>query len=279
MISLESPPELLGRSFGVHRSLDAIGALLGPLVAFAILAAIPDAFRAVFLVSFCFGIVGLSVLVLFVPKSRTGAPRHGFSAALVQGVVRSAPLRRLTYAAAFLGLLTIGDAFVFLAFRRVGDIRLEFFPLLFTGVAIVYMVFAVPVGRLADRVGRRYVFLAGHLLLGVVYLALVHPPPGVVGLVVVIGGLGLFYAATDGVLMALASELLGARTRATGLAVVATGTAAGRFCAALLFGALWTWYGPDKALLAFAVTTPIAVALAWFLTVPPRSVPVGIGEP
>ena len=57
------------------------------------------------------------------------------------------------------------------------------------------------------------------------------------GLLAVVGGLGLFYAATDGVLMAAASELLGARTRATGLAVVATGTAVGRFVAAVLFGA------------------------------------------
>ena len=54
MISLASPPEMLGRSFGVHHALDAVGALTGPLVAFAILAAIPEAFDAVFMVSFAY---------------------------------------------------------------------------------------------------------------------------------------------------------------------------------------------------------------------------------
>ena len=60
----------------------------------------------------------------------------------------------------------------------------------------------------------------------------------------VVGGLGLFYAATDGVLMAAATTLLGASTRATGLAVVATGSAIGRMVAAVLFGLLWTRFGP-----------------------------------
>jgi MFS family permease len=180
-------------------------------------------------------------------------------------------VRRIAAAATLLGLLTIGDAFVFLAYRRVADIRLEFFPLLFTGVAVVYMALAVPVGRLADRIGRRPVFLAGYALLGLVYVSLLEPPPGVVGLAVVVGGLGAFYASTDGVLMAAASELLGGRNRATGLAVVATGTAVGRFAASLSFGALWTTFGPRTALACFAIATPIAVAVSWMLTAPSDS--------
>ena len=267
MISLASPPQMLGRSFGVHRVLDAVGALMGPLVAFAILAAIPEAFDAIFMVSFAFAVVGLAVLLLFVPRGpRIPVPTGGIRRAVVRDVVRNRPVRRITLAATVLGMLTIGDAFVFVGYRRVADIGLEFFPLLFTAVSIVYLVFAIPVGRLADRVGKRQVFILGYGLLALVYLSMLRETPGVLGLLAVVGGLGLFYAATDGVLMAAATTLLGASTRATGLAVVSTGAAFGRMFAAVLFGVLWTRFGPNMAFLCFAIAVPVAMAIAWFLT-------------
>jgi MFS family permease len=272
MISLASPPGMLGRSFGVHRALDAVGALSGPLVAFAILAAIPEAFDAVFIVSFSIALVGLAVLTLFVQRSpRTPVPAGGIRRAMVRGVIRNRPVRRITLAATVLGTLTVGDAFIFLGYRRVADIGFEFFPLLFTAMSVVYLVLAVPVGRLADRIGQRTVFLVGYGLLGLVYLSLLRELPGALGLLAVVVGLGLFYAATDGVLMAAASKLLGAGTRASGLAVVATGAALGRIVAAVLFGALWSRNGPDFAFACFAVAVPLVIVMAWFLTSEPGS--------
>lgn len=271
MISIASPPGQLGRSFGVHRSLDALGAMLGPLLAFAILASLADAYDAVFLVSFSIALIGLAVITLFVDPPPPPATDQRFRTAVLSEVIGGAQLRRFTIAAAMLGLLTIGDAFIFLGYRRVADLRLEYFPLLFTGMSIVYLTTAVPVGRLADRLGRRQVFLSGYLLLAVVYLTLFVPLPGPVRLVGVVGGLGLFYAATDGVLMAAVSELLGTRARATGLAVVSAGAAAGKLVAAILFGALWTAFGPDVAFACFAAAVPVALAVSWWLFEPVRA--------
>ncbi|MFF8531128.1 MFS transporter, partial [Streptomyces sp. NPDC015532] len=67
LISLSSGPETRGRAFGVHRAMDTAGALLGPLVAFLILRTTVDGYDAVFTVSFCVAVVGVLVLVLFVP--------------------------------------------------------------------------------------------------------------------------------------------------------------------------------------------------------------------
>src|ERR1700750_2996095 len=52
MISLTAPERELGFAFGVHRAMDTTGAMIGPLVAFALLAAAPNAFHSLFLISF-----------------------------------------------------------------------------------------------------------------------------------------------------------------------------------------------------------------------------------
>jgi MFS family permease len=267
MISLASPPGMLGRSFGVHRSLDAAGALAGPLVAFAILAISSDAFDSVFIVSFAVAVVGIAVLGLFVPRTpRDVAPAGGIRRAIMRDVLRNAPVRRLTAATTVLGMTTISDAFVFLSYRRVADIGFEFFPLLFTGSALVYLLLAVPAGRLADRLGRRVVFVAGYGCLALVYVSLLNELRGAAGLFAVVVGLGAFYAATDGVTMAAASELLVPSTRASGLAIVATGTSVGRAIAAAMFGLLWARHGPDVALWCFIFAVPVAMVIAWLLT-------------
>jgi nitrate/nitrite transporter NarK len=58
LISLASEPQRVGLAFGVHRAFDSAGALLGPLVAFAILAALPEAFDVIFVASFCIALAG-----------------------------------------------------------------------------------------------------------------------------------------------------------------------------------------------------------------------------
>src|SRR5205823_340785 len=78
LISLSSPRGALATAFGVHRALDTAGALLGPLLAFVLLALVPGAFDAVFVVSFCAAVLGLGVLLLFVenrPPAEAGAGR------------------------------------------------------------------------------------------------------------------------------------------------------------------------------------------------------------
>src|ERR671930_1835542 len=63
MISLATPEDQLGTAFGVHRALDTTGAVLGPILAFAMLAIAPLAFHSLFMVSFCIALVGVGIHV------------------------------------------------------------------------------------------------------------------------------------------------------------------------------------------------------------------------
>jgi MFS family permease len=266
MISLSTPKEQLGASFGVHRAMDTVGAMLGPLIAFAMLAAAPLAFDSIFLVSFCFAVLGLGILVLLVngrqkvqgaeEPQRTPSLRGAFA------LVRIPRYRALLIAGGALSLATASDAFVFLALQEKLDLGTSLFPLLFVGSAGTYMALAAPMGRLSDRVGRGRVFLAGYALLLAVYLVLLAPASGWLTLAVVLGLLGSYYAATDGVLMALGSAVVPSEVRGSGLALLGTLTSVARLVASVAFGAVWTIVGLDAAFAVFGVALVAAAALA-----------------
>ncbi|WP_335936234.1 MFS transporter [Streptomyces sp. PTD5-9] len=268
LITLSSPPETLGRSFGVHRAMDTTGALLGPLAAFALLWATAGAYDAVFVVSFCVGTLGVLLLALYVPGDRAAPPTAAAPRTrAVFGALRDRRFRRILGAAALLGAATVGDAFVYLLLQRRLDLPIGWFPLLPLGAAACYLLLAVPAGRLADRVGRRLPFLCGHLALLGVYAALLAPAggPALLPVVPVLVLLGVFYATTDGVLMALAGPVLPGDGRAGGLALLQTGQALARMLAAAGFGAAWTVWGPRPALWAAATALLAALAGGWVL--------------
>ncbi|MEU9985525.1 MFS transporter [Streptomyces sp. NPDC048045] len=341
LISLSSTPGTRGRSFGVHRAMDTAGALLGPLVAFLILRATVDGYDAVFTVSFCVAVLGVLVLVLFVPgggKVRAGRQVPGSRQAqegrqvaedgqvpgdrqaaedrqvpgdrqaaedrqvpgsrqvaegrqvsgesqrsgeddgvrptlrAAVGLLRRRDLRRITVCALLLGLATVSDSFVYLLLQRRLGVPDRWFALLPLGTAAAFLLLAVPLGRLADRAGRWAVFLAGHGALLLAYALLLTSWHGTALPYLVLALHGGFYAATDGVLMAAASEGVPEALRSSGLAVVQTGQALARFACSLLFGAAWTVWG-DRAALAGAAAALVACAVFSVVVRPKGAVP------
>jgi MFS family permease len=274
LISLATPRAELGAAFGVHRALDTTGAVLGPLVAFAILAVAPLAFHSVFLVSFCVALVGVGVIVLLV-DARPAAPDAAAAASApslraAAGLLRIPRYRALLLCGGALSLATAGDAFVFLVLQDELDLGTSLFPLLFVGSSVTFMLVAVPAGRIADRIGRARVLFAGYALLVAVYAALLLPLAGWVALVTTLGLLGAHYAATDGVLMALGSAIVPDEVRGSGLALLGTATSLARLAASVLFGALWTVWSIHTAIAAFGFALVAAMALAALLLVRTR---------
>jgi MFS family permease len=306
LISLSSTPETRGRAFGVHRAMDTAGALFGPLVAFLILRATVDGYDAVFTVSFCVAVVGVLVLVLFVPNSVNGArtksgpdgartksapdgarpPATGTAPRAISGDTAPRPtlraalallgrpdLRRVTLCALLLGLATVSDSFVYLLLQRRLGVPDRWFALLPLGTAAAFLLLAVPIGRLADRVGRWRVFLAGHGALLLAYALLLASWHGTALPYAVLLLHGCFYAATDGVLMAVASESVPEELRSSGLALVQTGQALARFVCSLGFGAAWTAWGDRTALTASTVALALCALFALTLRRPTPSAP------
>jgi MFS family permease len=266
MISLSSPPGQLGASFGVHRALDTAGAMLGPLVAFGLLALTPGDYSSLFLVAFCFAIAGFGVLVLLVDdpaRAQRSNPVPAVRMADIARLFRIPALRGLAIAAVLLGIATVSDGFIYLTLQQDLDLDPLYFPLLFTGTALVYMLLATPAGRLADRIGRGRVLVAGYGLLLCVYgLLLAAPTLGIPGLLLALALLGTYYAATDGVLMALASAWVPEELRGSGLAALGTAVSGARFAGSVLFGLLWTAVDVQLALACFAGALAVSIGLS-----------------
>lgn len=321
LISLSTPAELQGRAFGVHRAMDTTGALLGPLAAFFILSLTVDGYDAVFGVSACIAVLGVVVLVLFVPSGAglgpagipsprrpssqdpspqgpsaqdpsprgtspqdVAAPETVAQEPASRGPASPKPgavnlrdavdllrlprLRALAGCAALLGLTTVSDAFLYLLLQDRTGIGEQWFPLLPLGTAGVFLLLAVPAGALADRIGRRTVFLTGHALLLAGYGLLLWAPdlPALPYLVLALHG--MFYAATDGVLPAAVAATVPAKLRGTGIALVGTGQALARFGCSLALGAAWTVWGSGPALAAAAAGLCCCAAVAGFVLRP-----------
>ncbi len=175
----QHPQDELGTAFGVHRAMDTCGAMLGPLLGFALLALTPHEYHGIFLISFCFALIGVAILLLLVDDpardpERVKAAEAEAEAAVaapaapaapapteadepasgrltLRGATRllsGGPLGGLVIISFLLGLATIGDALLYLQLYERLDFADSLFPLLYVGTSSIFMVMAVPAGRL-----------------------------------------------------------------------------------------------------------------------------------
>jgi MFS family permease len=261
LITLRTPPQDLAMAFGVHRGLDAAGAMFGPLVAFLILAASPGRFDILFAASFVAAVIGVAIIILFVEPVMDRA--HAASVPRLRAAFDLLGLprfRAIVIAGLLLGLPTVSDGFIFLSLQRKAGIAVTAFPLFFVVTSLFTALCSAPFGRLADRVGRQRVLLAGYVLLAVTYVSLLLPGSSLVAAIVPLALLGAYYAATDGVLTAMAATVLPAQTTGSGLSLLATATNVSRILASVLFGVLWTFAGVNTATGIYLVALSIAIA-------------------
>jgi MFS family permease len=271
LISLNTPAPAMATAFAVHRGLDAGGALFGPLLAFFILSMFPASFDIMWATSFVFAVFGISVLWLMVPRYRgpavPPAPVAPQTPAVAPSLRASLALcaaprfRTLLICALLLALTTVSDGFLYLMLQKRNETPANVLPLFFVGTACFYMLFSLPVGLLADRWGRTRVLIAGFAMLPLIYLGLLTGPVlGVFDVAIMLASMGLYYAATEGLLIAMGASLVPPELRTSGLALVGTAIGIGKMGSSVLFGAIWGASGSDAAMLTFFVAM-VAVLL------------------
>jgi MFS family permease len=265
LISLSTRPQDLASAFGVHRAMDTVGVLVGPLLAFWILSAMPTRFDAIFVVSFAIASIGIAALVLLVDDRTGDVPAERHLSVDLPGLVRNRSFVAITVVAALTSFVVVSDAFLYLLLQWKRGSGAESIPLLFAGTATAYLLLAAPLGRLADRVGRVAVFLIGQVCMLLVYAGVAVLDIGLGSLVLVLLLHGAYYAATDGVVAALISGATPAEVRASGLAALNTATSLTRLAGSVIVGVIWSWRGPGTVVTLALIAAAAMVIVSAFV--------------
>jgi len=237
-----SDPSRTGFVFGFHRFMDSLGAVIGPLIALALLEA-GLSFRQVIAVAIVPAILSMFVLRRIrdiparphEPAAQPDPDPHRLSD-------MGRPFWTFTIAWTVFSLGNSADVFLLLRARDLG-LSVSAVVLSYALYNTLYSGLSWPLGHLSDRVGKRRV-----LAVGLVVFAGVYAGFGLAGSGAAVWPLmavyGVYIAATDGVSKALVSDLSPAALRATGQGAFTLATGAAAVTASLVAGVLWQTVGP-----------------------------------
>lgn len=258
MLARLAPSAERGRIFGFHRAMDHAGAIVGPLVATAILFFAPGEYRLVFALTVIPGAIAVALL-FFVSEPAAPAPVR---ASRESNPGRPAVDRPLL---AFLGVLLLfslsnsADAFLLL---RLSDAMgsATYVPLLWSGLHVVKASLSTWGGALSDRLGRRHVIVIGWLLYALVYMgfAVAQSLWTLVAWFLVYGA---FFALTEGAEKALVADLAPADKHGVAFGMYNTTLGIGALAASIVFGLLYERFGAPVAFSTGAVLATVAAVL------------------
>lgn len=236
LIADSTDPRHRGLAFGLHRAMDTCGAVLGPLVALAIVVARPGVpLQWLFFVALAPGLLS-ALLAAVAVRDIPHEPRAGARPPpIFQRFPR--PLWQLVAAAALFSLGNSSDAFLVLRSKELG-MGFSQVVLAFAVYNAVYAALAVPLGRLSDRVGRKPVVASGWLVYAGVYFGF-----SVAGSSwapwALFAAYGLYQALAEGVTKALVADVVPPEQRAGAIGLLYTVGGVGQLAASLATGALW----------------------------------------
>ncbi|MEO7770107.1 MAG: MFS transporter [Gemmatimonadaceae bacterium] len=261
LIAESVDPSIRGRAFGVHRTGDNLGGVLGPLIAFAALTWHWADMRTVFWLAAIPGVLSVLVVIFFVREiprpalaPTTGAPD------LTQ------PLgARFWRVLGVILLFTLGnstDAFLLLRANQLG-VPVALAPILWAALHVVKSAASAPGGILSDRIGRRPTLIAGWLLYAAVYFGFAHATAAWQAWAL-FGVYGVFFGLTEGSERALIADLVGAERRGTAFGWYNLAIGIGALPASLLFGYVWDHGGAPTAFVmgaAFALAAAVGMMI------------------
>jgi MFS family permease len=255
LLAAAVPADMRGRAFGFHRAADHAGAVIGPLVASLLLLAFAGSLRPVFALALVPGVLAVLVVVLRVREERPPDRVSPVDASRMEGdtapgIAPPGLGPSFTRFLLVLVVFTLGnatDAFLLLRANDVG-VATAAVPLLWGVHHVSKMVWSVPGGALADRIGARPAILAGWLVYAQTYAGFAFASEAwhAWALFVVYG---LFYGLTESPEKALVASLAPAHLRGSAFGAYHAAIGIAALPASILFGVIWQRAGATAAFL------------------------------
>lgn len=252
LIAAGTEPGQQGLAFGLHRSMDTLGAVLGPLVALALVEAdVP--LRWIFAIAVVPGLFSVAAVVFLVKERREAPRRSAFRLSLPS----SPAFRWLLAGSLVFAVGNSSDVFLLLKAQDEG-MGTAAVILLYVLYNVVYAAGSLPLGGLSDRVGQYPVVIGGLLVFAAVYAGFAAAGSSWT-LAALFAAYGLYIAATEGTSKALIGRAVPTGERASALGLHATTTGLATFAASTIGGLLWSMWG-SWATFAYGAAAAVAAA-------------------
>ncbi|HUO65863.1 MAG TPA: MFS transporter [Terriglobales bacterium] len=253
-----APPHMRGAAYGLRQALDSVGALIGPLLAVALMIRLANDIRTVMWGAVVPAFIAVAVLLIYVREPERACADGPPRAPVTVADVKRLPLRYwfVVLLGAVFTLARFSEAFLVLRAKDVG-LELGYVPVVMIVMNALYAGAAYPAGAVADHVSPRTLLLFGLVLLIAAdcVLAFAASP-----LVVFTGAAlwGLHMAVTQGLLSKLVADATPAELLGTGFGIFNLVSGGALLLASVIAGSLWSSAGASATFLAGAVFAAVA---------------------
>ncbi len=267
MLSDEAGPKTKGAVFGFHRSMDTLGAAIGPLIALAYLYYHPASYKPLFFIAFIPGVLALLITFFIKEKKKTTISeqkRPGFLAIVNYWKESPKAYKQVAIGLLAFALINSSDVFLLLQLKQFGwsDTHIIALYILYN---FVYALFAFPMGKLADKLGLKPTFILGLILFSIVYLGFSFELNTTVYLCLFVM-YGLYAAATEGIAKAWISNITDKKDTATAIGTLAGFQSICTLIASSVGGFIWYQFGANILFTTAGISTLVCICYLIFGT-------------
>lgn len=239
LIAESSEASVRGKTFGFHRALDTLGAVVGPLLALVAIKALDNNIRLIFFLSFIPAFIGVLLLLFFVKEK--GRKQKNSSDFQFHWRDIDPSFKVFLLISFIFALGNSSNAFLILRAQNLG-LSVTMVILVYVHYNFVYAIFSIPAGIISDKIGPKKLLLAGFLLFALIYLFF--------GLItkslflwLLFPFYGIYMALTEGVSKAYISNLVPQEKIGTAFGIYQTTIGLCAFFASWIAGMLWSYVG------------------------------------
>jgi MFS family permease len=268
LLSEECTPETKGRVFGFHRSMDTIGAVLGPSLALLYLYFYPGNYTNIFLIATCPGLlaIGCTFFLKEKQKSSIALPnKKNKSIFSFFSYWKTAPVlyKKLVFGLLLFAVFNSSDIFLMLKMKESG--ASDFFIIaVYIFYNLVYVLMAYPLGILADKWGFKKMLMAGFFVYSIVYAGFALTNSTSVYLLL-FGLYGIYAAATEGISKAWISNIVSTTETGTAIGTFSGLQSIAALIASSLCGIIWANFGASFAFFTAAAIAFVLIIYLFFL--------------
>lgn len=245
----------LGRAFGFHRSMDTMGAVVGPALAFFLLNLFSNNYRWVFWLSMIPGIIAVLLIIFFIrEKKKDFIPCSERPKLTIKHF--NWKFKFFVAIATLFALGNSSDVFLILRAQQMG-ISTLMIPIVYLMFNLIYSLSAIPAGIAADRFGRKRMILIGFILFAILYYGFAIAK-NTETIWLLFGFYGLFMGLTEGIQKAFLATIIPPDFKATAFGVYNTAVGLAMFPASFIGGWLWDKISPSATFYFGSITASLS---------------------